>query len=388
MKLLRQITLALSLSITVAIMYGGGAGAQASGGIGGRPANPQADNPRTQSIFIFTMDEGKEQRDAVLVSNNSDTEQTIELYAVDGIVTNTGAYTCAQQSEAKQDVGSWVKLEESTVTLAPGESEEVGFSIAAPDGSDVGEHNGCLVFQTQDNDEQASGNVRIRTRQAIRIIATIPGDLNRSVEIADFTVENKSLEQVLQLTLENTGNVSADVEAKTYLRSLFGAVVYENGGGYPVLAGRQLDLAFVNEDRPLFGGWYHAGATISYDSRANVFGADDAEFIVQKTADRQLVFIAPTALGAMLIGLVAAAAIGAIVWLLKRRRQLVAARQSARHYTVKSGDSIQSVADEFGVDWKRLAKLNNLSAPYVLTAGQKIIVPKKQSKKAKLSKKS
>ena len=174
MKLLRQITLALSLSITVAIMYGVGAGAQASGGIGGRPANPQADNPRTQSIFIFTMDEGKEQRDAVLVSNNSDTEQTIELYAVDGIVTNTGAYTCAQQSEAKQDVGSWVKLEESTVTLAPGESEEVGFSIAAPDGSDVGEHNGCLVFQTQDDDEQASGNVRIERVKPFALLRQFP----------------------------------------------------------------------------------------------------------------------------------------------------------------------------------------------------------------------
>lgn len=41
-------------------------------------------------------------------------------------------------------------------------------------------------------------------------------------------------------------------------------------------------------------------------------------------------------------------------------------------YTVKGGDTIQSIAVQLGVSWKDLAERNGISSPYALKIGQKI----------------
>src|SRR5574344_1228113 len=77
------------------------------GAVGGRPANPDPDNPRTRSIFIYTLKAGESKSDQIYLSNNGDTAETVELFAVDGTVSNTGAYTCKQNVEPREDVGAW-----------------------------------------------------------------------------------------------------------------------------------------------------------------------------------------------------------------------------------------------------------------------------------------
>jgi len=54
-------------------------------------ANPDPDNPRTQSIFIYTLQPGQSKSDQLYLSNGGNTDETVELYAVDGTVSNTGA---------------------------------------------------------------------------------------------------------------------------------------------------------------------------------------------------------------------------------------------------------------------------------------------------------
>lgn len=362
--------------------------ALSSGGIGGRPANPDPNNPRTQSIFIFNASKGETKKDTILVANNSDRKQTIELYAVDGIVTNTGSFTCSQESEAKQKMGAWITVDKTVVTLDPGKTEEVGFTLAMPTTADVGEHNGCIVFQSADDEGQATGNVRIRTRQAIRVVATVPGNLQRSVEITNFASGVDNGKQTYTLNLKNTGNVSADVDAKVYLTSMFGGIVYENGGGYPVLADQKLDLSFVNEHPPFFGGWYYASASMAYDERAGTFGTGDSQYLIRKETDRTLLFIAPTVAGALtlvaILGLVGAT----VTWLLLKRRSRLNALRNWDSYTVKQGDSIQSIANHHNVSWKKLAAINGIAAPYVLHESKVIRVPAKHDIIAKSNKKS
>lgn len=361
--------------------------ALSAGGIGGRPANPDPNNPRTQSIFIFTANKGDTKRDVILVANNSDKKQTIELYAVDGIVTNTGSFTCSQESEAKQGVGAWISVDKSVITLDAGKTEEVGFSLVMPATANVGEHNGCIVFQVAEDEGEVAGNVRIRTRQAIRVVATVPGNLQRSVEIKNFVTGIKDGKQTYTLNLKNTGNVSADVDAKVYLKSLFGTVAYENGGGYPVLADRQLDLTFVDESPLFFGGWYHASAEVMYDERAGTFGTGDSSHLVKKATNPQLIFIAPTLAGVLVILLTLGIIGGVITWLLVKRYRKRDALKTWHSYTIVRGDSIQSVANKYGISWKKLASINGITAPYVLEEGHAIRVPK-QGKAVAIKKKA
>lgn len=47
-------------------------------------------------------------------------------------------------------------------------------------------------------------------------------------------------------------------------------------------------------------------------------------------------------------------------------------------YEVQSGDTLSSVGAKFGVDWKKIAEVNNLEPPYNLKVGNKLIIPPKE----------
>lgn len=352
--------------------------AVSSGGFGGRPANPDPDNPRSQSIFIYTLEGGETKEDQVLVTNNSSEEATISIYAVDGVVTNTGAYTCRQASEPRVGVGEWLKLSEDTITLDSMERQLVDFTLTMPENADVGEHNGCIVFESADDEGEAvnGGAVRLRTRSAIRVSATIPGELRRNIDIDSFAASvGAGGKQDYALTLQNNGNVSADVDTKVTLTNMFGDIVYENGGGYPVFANQKLDLNFTNDKQPFWGGWFTAKASVSYDKRAGTFGTDDTSELITKESEEVSLFIAPSPLALIIILVPIGLLLVLIVWLVLRR---LARRRTERQwgeYAVSAGDTIESVALAHKVRWQKLASINNIKAPYGLKKGQKLKVP-------------
>lgn len=352
--------------------------AQNSGGFGGRPANPDPANPRSESIFIYTIEGGEQKKDQVLISNNSSEEATISIYAVDGVTTNTGAYTCKQKSEARTGIGQWLILSEETVTLKPFENTRVDFTLTMPENADVGEHNGCIVFESADDEGQVvnGGAVRLRTRSAIRVAATIPGDLRRNIDIDNFTAGPIDRgEQEYALTLQNNGNVSADVDIKVTLTNMFGDVVYENGGGYPVFANQKLDIDYTNEDRPFWGGWFTAQATIAYDKRAGTFGTDNTEELITKKSNDIRIFIMPSPMAMMIIFISLALLLGVIIWQLTRRVARRRAKKQWGTYEVMPGDTIESIATVHSVSWKKLASINGIRPPYGLKEGTLLRVP-------------
>ena len=48
---------------------------------------------------------------------------------------------------------------------------------------------------------------------------------------------------------------------------------------------------------------------------------------------------------------------------------------STKTYTVKSGDTLSSIASKYGTTYQKLAKYNNISNPNVIRVGQKIKIP-------------
>lgn len=378
LSLLRRV---ITVGALCAVVLTGPVGAIATGGIGGRPANPDPDNPRTQSIFIMTIDKGETVKDSVLVVNNSGEKQTIRLYSVDGLVTNTGSYTCRQEADARVSLGKSIKLSKSEVTLEDGKNVEVPFTVTMPENADVGEHNGCIVFEAKDNStDTAGGNVRVKTRQAIRVVATVPGDLKRDISIEEFSIGESADGPTYSVKLQNVGNVSADVDVVVSVDSIFGSEIYSNGGGYPVLSDSALDLTFVQEETPIFGGFYNAQTEISYSKEAGTFGTDNTD-LVTKTSEKKLIYIAPTLVGGVLIFLLTASVGAGVTWFVLRQIRHKAVVGSGDKHVVKKGDTIQSVADKYGMGWKQLASSNKIKPPYTLSQGQVLHVSATKSKK-------
>ena len=351
------------------------------GGFGGRPANPSPDNPRSQDIFIYQLKGGDTKNDQVLVANNTGSAQTIEIYPTDVEITNTGAYSCKQRSEEAKDVGSWVRLEKSEVLLQPGESQKVDFDISVPQTADVGEHNGCLAFEAQGDEGEVDGNVRIRTRSAVRMSVVIPGDLKRDISITSFSARvNGDGSQNYMTSLRNEGNVSADTNTIIKVHSLFGNEVYQNQGTYPVIAGKSYEVQFTNSEQLFWGGWYRVSAEVEYGSKAGSFGIDGSDKVTKKAQDIYI-FATPSTIALLVYFLVLAMIIGAAVYAWYKHHDKHEALRNWKTYHVKEGDTLQDIAEAHDVSWKKLARINGLHAPYTLKASSTLKVPHKQPKR-------
>ncbi len=347
------------------------------GDVGGRPANPDKNNPRSSDIFIYDIKPGGARTDGALVVNNTDKVKTVSIYATDGIASNTGAMTCRQQVEPRETVGSWITLDKPEVTLEPRSKQVVNFTINVPDKVDVGEHNGCIVYQVKDQEAVTQGNLRIQTRSATRVAITVPGRLHKNVDITELNFTRKDNSHTYELTLKNTGNVSVDTITTITLDGLFGRNYFKNFGQYPALPGESLYINYSNDRLPVWGGFYWVKGDIKYDTRPGVFGVLDKNHITSKTADRKLVFVMPHVY--ILIGwfilLVALLTLSFIAYYRHKRRE--DALRNWSNHTIKLGETLRSIAAKQDVDWKYLAKVNDIKPPYDIKSGDKIKVPKK-----------
>ncbi len=365
----------IGVAILAMTLFAGNVFAIEYGGFGGRPAYPRADNPRTESIFVHTLEPGDVQKEGVLTVNNSAERKTMLVYAVDSTPSTGGAFACAQFSEAKKDVGAWITLEKSEVTLEPGTNELVPFTIAVPQNASVGEHNGCIVMQEKKEKAQAGSGASLSFRTGLRVAITIPGTLVRKLEIVGFTVTPEKDGYLLHPLVKNTGNVSIDADAKVITRYFFGLTHFTHGGQYPILRSETSDWNFELK-KPFWGGWYRSSFVVEYDENPEAgVGVKSGKVLTRLEGPSVWFwsFPTPAALAIEIVILLALAFGGFLFWLSQKRKNWI--KENWVSYEVKPGEDIKSLAERFDVSWKLLAKVNKLKPPYALKSGEKIKVP-------------
>lgn len=378
-KIFVQVVLA---QLFLFLIFGLSASAVEYGGIGGRPAYPDPANPRTDSIFVHTVNPGEVIGEGVNVINNTAETKTLLVYAVDSVVSTDGAFACAQAADEKKDVGSWITLEKNEVTLESLTNEVVPFTITVPDSPSVGEHNGCVIVQEKkvvNPDEPKQGGIQLSFRTGLRVALLVPGEIERHLEISDFSVSHKEDGRVLlRPAVTNSGNVSIDAQVSVKTSYFFGASLQNFGGQYPILRG-ETSVWNYDMDRPFWGGWYKASLTVEYDPNAEA-GVGTASGKGTEVLHGATVwfFSMPTTAGLAVELLILFVVIVALFfWYIaaKRKRWI---KSSWTTYTVIAGDDVKSLADKFNVSWKVFVKANNLHAPYTLTPGQTLKVPPRE----------
>lgn len=372
--LLSTLVLALFTVPALAVEYGG---------VGVRPANPDPDNQRSESIFLYEIEPGNSTEDEVLVTNNTSETKTINIYAVDAQTTNSGSFACRQEVEPRTAAGAWVQLDSGQVTLEPGTQTAVGFSVSVPENTDVGEHNACIVAAEADEDteEDEDSGVTLSFRSALRAVITVPGDIEKGLEFSDISLEQMDDgSYVMKLNLDNTGNVSLDATIEARLLGMFGGD-RENGGTFPVLAqdNAELRLAF---ERPFWGGFYRAEAEATYDSNPeNRLGQEENQQLETISTNGGWMFIAPTPTALVIELAVLLLLLSVLAWLAYRHRSTAVSRKNWKQYEAGEEDDIKSLARKHDLSWKKLARVNKLKAPYIIKPGDKILVPTKRKTK-------
>jgi hypothetical protein len=377
------------------------------GGIGGEPAFPRDENPRSESIFIHTLGPGSIISEGVRVINNTDETKNIRIYSVDSEIASGGKFACSQFSAQKTSVGSWIAIEDAIVSLESKTNTVVPFQITVPESASPGEHNGCIVIEELETSESQKTGINLRFRTGIRVAITVPGEIKQEVVFLGLSIDKKKIPAsyksslLVKPRLMNVGNVSVDTRVVVAVKSPFGRLIEEQNSVFTVPGGEQTDWNF-EIPAPFWGGWYKVEPIVGYqkqffsdraiaenpsddsssDLSANLFDADGGNLMANMSTDDILVsgspkwfFVMPS-LPALIIE---SAGLSLLVFFLLlwrisvRRKKWI--RDSWEQYTAKASDDLKSLAKEFDVSWKLIARVNELEAPYSVKRGQKLLLP-------------
>lgn len=346
-----------------------------SGTVGGKPGIPRDDNPRSISIFVHEIGLGESVDDAVLLINSSDQSKTVELYATDSVMSSGGAFACKQKVEDKLGVGLWVSLESNSVVVEPNSTILVPFSITVPQNAGVGEHNGCIAFQTLEAPVDTSvPGIQLSFRSAIRVAITVPGDIEKSLDFRERVVSTSDDSIIVTERLYNGGNVSLDVDVLSIVDPILFGETATQGGIFPILPKQESEFNFSYK-KPFWGGFISIKSMAMFDSNVDSsLGLGEPLENSTIESDTLILFVMPQK-NAMYVYLLTILAILIIKFILLSRylsyKKLV---KNAVIYRTNPGETINSIANKVGCSWKTIAVLNKLKAPYALDTYSEIKV--------------
>lgn len=198
------------------------------GGLGIYPNESEWDekNPLTKSWFIYTLEPGEIKEAKVNVVNHSDQPVEVKIYPVDAVTTKDGAFAPQSEDRERVDVGAWVTMSVSELSLEPNKTKAVDFTIKVPENAEVGDHMGAIIVQAKEAPEAEEGTtMRVVTRVGARIYLTMPGEIIKKLEFEEFNWKMEKDQVVFYLTLANKGNVRILPEGEIEIKDKSGKAI-------------------------------------------------------------------------------------------------------------------------------------------------------------------
>ena len=180
-----------------------------------------------RTSYAYSVNPGGTLTDALVISNNGKTALDLGFYAADGYTTDSGQFDLIAGGEKSVGVGLWITGSRDRVTVKPGKSVKVPFTLTVPANASPGDYAGGLVTSLLQPDDEAGINVD--RRLGIRIALRISGDLVPKVAIEDAQVNwNGGLnplaagDATMSYTIHNTGNAVVTAKQSAALTGPFG----------------------------------------------------------------------------------------------------------------------------------------------------------------------
>lgn len=125
---------------------------------------PQADRGQPRVSVRADLDPGGTTEDTLVLTNVGTEAATFDLYASDGIVTDDGQFDILTRDLEPEGAGRWIRLEQDSIELEPGESADVPITLQVPDDATPGDHPAGVVATVAQRD--ADGGSPWRTASA------------------------------------------------------------------------------------------------------------------------------------------------------------------------------------------------------------------------------
>lgn len=148
------------------------------------PADGQYGTDRAN--FDYTLQAGDRLDDGLTVTNLGSAAVHLQVYAADAFTTSSGQLDLLAAGVPSTDAGTWVEVGVDELTLEPGATSTVPFSVTVPDGATPGDHAAGIV--TSFVEAEAGSTVRVDRRLGSRILVRVPGELTAQVRVDGVTV--------------------------------------------------------------------------------------------------------------------------------------------------------------------------------------------------------
>lgn len=175
---------------------------------------PGSSTDERGSYFVVGARPGQARTQSLTIANPGDRPVALQLRAVAASTGPLGGatYEAVREGEQAQDV-DWLRLDRPRVTVQPGRTAVVGFTVRLPEGARAGDHLAGISVErraapgagTGPEPSGASAGVVVRTRQVVAVQATAPGPSDPSLVIDGVAAEARADGMYLVVRLDNDG---------------------------------------------------------------------------------------------------------------------------------------------------------------------------------------
>jgi hypothetical protein len=326
------------------------------------------------SKFEFTYDWKTPLGGSITLTNYEKNDPVrIFMAGVDGLINDTGEFYYKTLDQDQTKIGKWMEFEEADVTLQPGEEKVIRFRFNIPDKVMPGYYVGAISSQelvTEEAKTAETGNqvfgAKVQTRRVKQVMLNIPGEKISKYNLGELTSKRVGKDREFSFTIANEGNSLLAGKGTLEISDETGLVniIPINISG--IMEGDDFNGIYRWPNTPEWGKF---SATLKLEiSEYDPF--TETYSVLEKT-DRKTTF-QHTNYPSMLPYAYGIIAFILLLFALVLKSYLY--RRGCIEYIVQPSETIKSIADKNGMNWKKLVKINHIKPPYELSAGTKILV--------------
>lgn len=197
---------------------------------------PQADPGITaKGYFVYELAAGAEATGSIRLRNPDDEPVTVEFATVDADTAQLGGTAYSPSDIEPAAAGAWLSLDESRISLAPGEEALVHFAVQVPKETTPGQYlAGIAAFIPVERegtptagDASAGASIIVQPRYVIGVEVDVPGAWTPSLTITGASALEQPSGTKLGIAIRNDGD--------TFLWPK-GSVTLSNAEATPILS--------------------------------------------------------------------------------------------------------------------------------------------------------
>lgn len=168
-------------------------------------------NPKL-GYFVYPLAPGASETGSVIVSNVGTATGVAHLFATDATTGPTSG-TVYRTNGAPVHAGTWLQLAQTSVSLAPGTSVTVPFTVQVPAGAPPGQWvSGIAVESPQSSSTRTTGKkrsvrIRVRSLTIVAVQVNVPGAVRQGFRIGAVHAGGSGGYQQVFVHFSDTGNV-------------------------------------------------------------------------------------------------------------------------------------------------------------------------------------